>query len=251
MKRRLIFISSVQKELAIERVAIRDYVQADPMLRRFFDVFLFEDLPAADRQAKTVYLDKVAACDIYLGIFANEYGWEDDEGMSPTELEFDEATVRQKPRLIYVKGADDEAKQPRMKALIRRAGSELIRRRFEDSASLLPAVYASLVEYLEEHQLILNGPFDAARCPGATMRSLDTEAMKTFIRDARAIRGIPLKESASADELLTHLNLLHDGRPTHAAVLLFGKQPQRFLPASEIKCAHFHGTEVAKPIPSY
>jgi len=140
MKRRLIFISSVQKELAIERVAIRDYVQADPLLRRFFDVFLFEDLPAADRQAKTVYLDKVAGCDIYLGIFANEYGWEDDEGMSPTELEFDEATVRQKPRLIYVKGADDKSKQPKMKALIRRAGSELIRRRFEDSASLLPAV---------------------------------------------------------------------------------------------------------------
>jgi len=52
-------------------------------------------------------------------------------------------------------------------------------------------------------------------------------------------------------ELLTHLNLLDDGRPTHAAVLLFGREPQRFLPTSEIKCAHFHGTEVAKPIPSY
>src|SRR5439155_18034067 len=39
--------------------------------------------------------------------------------------------------------------------------------------------------------------------------------------------------------------------PTHAALLLFGKQPQRFLPTSEIKCAHFHGTEIAKPIPSY
>src|SRR5690606_7843951 len=31
----------------------------------------------------------------------------------------------------------------------------------------------------------------------------------------------------------------------------FGKQPQRFLIASEVKCAHFHGTEVSKPIPSY
>ncbi len=45
--------------------------------------------------------------------------------------------------------------------------------------------------------------------------------------------------------------LLDKGRPSHAAVLLFGKQPQRFLISSEIKCAHFHGTEVAKPIPSY
>ncbi len=48
-----------------------------------------------------------------------------------------------------------------------------------------------------------------------------------------------------------HLNLLNDGRLTNAAVLLFGKSPQRFLICSEIRCAHFHGTEVGKPIPSY
>ncbi len=48
-----------------------------------------------------------------------------------------------------------------------------------------------------------------------------------------------------------HLNLLDKGRPTNAAMLLFGKQPQRFLITSEVKCAHFHGYEVAKPIPSY
>jgi predicted HTH transcriptional regulator len=51
--------------------------------------------------------------------------------------------------------------------------------------------------------------------------------------------------------VLQHLNLLNKGRPTHAAILLFGYTPQRFLISSEIKCAHFHGTEVRKPIPSY
>ena len=45
--------------------------------------------------------------------------------------------------------------------------------------------------------------------------------------------------------------MLNEDRPTNAAVLLFGKSPQRFLISSEIRCAHFHGTEVAKPIPSY
>lgn len=34
-------------------------------------------------------------------------------------------------------------------------------------------------------------------------------------------------------------------------VLLFGRAPQRFLISSEVKCGHFHGTEIAKPIPSY
>lgn len=32
---------------------------------------------------------------------------------------------------------------------------------------------------------------------------------------------------------------------------LLHKSPQRFLISSESRCAHFHGTEVAKPIPSY
>jgi len=55
-----IFISSVQKEFADERRALRDYLHGDPTLRRFFEVFLFEGLPASDRRADAVYLDEVA-----------------------------------------------------------------------------------------------------------------------------------------------------------------------------------------------
>jgi hypothetical protein len=47
----LIFISSVQKELAEERRAVKAFVEGDPLLRRYFTVFLFEDLPASDRRA--------------------------------------------------------------------------------------------------------------------------------------------------------------------------------------------------------
>lgn len=251
MKPKRIFISSVQKEFAGERAALRDYLQSDPLMRRFFDVFLFEDLPAADRRTDAVYLAEVSTCDLYVGLFGNEYGMTNKEGVSPTEREFNRATELGKTRLIYVKGIDDKAKHSKMRALIRRASPQLIRRRFTDKASLLPAVYASLVSYLEEHKLILNGPFDGAPCRGATLKDLQAAAMKNFIREVRASRGFPLKESASSKELLTHLNLLDGIHPTHAAVLLFGKEPQRFLPSSEIKCAHFHGTEMAKPIPSH
>lgn len=45
-----IFISSVQKEFAPERSALRDYLWGDPLFRRFCDVFLFEDVPAQDRR---------------------------------------------------------------------------------------------------------------------------------------------------------------------------------------------------------
>ena len=251
MTRRRIFISSVQKELAQEREGLRDYLHADPLLRRFFDVFLFEDVPAADRSAERGYLNEVKQCDIFLGLFANDYGRENRQGLSSTELEFNAATEAGKTRLIYVKGANDRSKHPKMKALILRAGNELIRRRFDGVATLKPAVYASLVDYLEEERLISTAPFDASPCADAKIDDLDVEAMQAFIRLARHARNFPLPESTRPVKLLAHLNLLVDDHPANAAMLLFGRKPQRFFPTSEIKCAHFHGTEVAKPIPSY
>ncbi len=85
----------------------------------------------------------------------------------------------------------------------------------------------------------------------AGLDDLDSEWMTLFVRTARRARKFPLPEDVHPEGLLKHLNLLNKGRLTNAAVLLFGKSPQRFLISSEIKCAHFHGTEVEKPIPSY
>ena len=89
-----IFISSVQKEFAQERAALREYLRGDPLFRRFYDVFLFEDVPAIDRRADEVYLQEVERCDIYVGLFGEEYGNEDEKGYSPTHREFDLAEKR-------------------------------------------------------------------------------------------------------------------------------------------------------------
>ncbi len=53
-----IFISSVQRELAQERKVLGDYLRNDQLMRRFFDVFLFEDVPASDRRPDALYLDE-------------------------------------------------------------------------------------------------------------------------------------------------------------------------------------------------
>jgi ATP-dependent DNA helicase RecG len=126
-----IFISSVQKELAAERQALKSFITGDALLRRFFDVFLFEELPASGRRADEVYLEEVDRCDIYVGIFGDVYGREGPDGLSPTEREYDCATSNGKHRLIFVKGSNDTNRHPRMQALIRKAGDQLIRRRFE------------------------------------------------------------------------------------------------------------------------
>ena len=246
-----IFVSSVQREFAAERAALRDYLRGDPLMRRFFEVFLFEDVPASDRRSDDLYLDEARRCDIFIGLFGYEYGNEDAGGLSPTEREFEAAGAAGRARLIFVKGTDDATRHPKMRALIGRAGGELIRRRFTEPAGLIAAVYAALVRILEEREFIRFTPFDATFCRDATPADLDEERISRFLVLARRGRSFPLPENAPPEEVLAHLNLLDRGRPTHAAVLLFGRQPQRFLPVSEVRCAHFHGTEVAKPIPSY
>ena len=118
-----IFISSVQTEFAQERAALRDYLRGDPLMRRFFEVFMFEEVPASDRRPDALYLDEVERCDLYVGVFGNEYGTEDEEGVSPTEREFDNATTMGTHRLIFVKGVDDRARNPKMQTLIEKWSS--------------------------------------------------------------------------------------------------------------------------------
>jgi ATP-dependent DNA helicase RecG len=246
-----IFISSVQREFAQERATLRDYLHGDPLMRRFFGVFLFEDVPALDRRPDALYLDEVEQSDLYVGLFGNDYGSEDADGISPTEREFDQATASGVHRLIFVKGTDDNNRQPKMQALIRKAQSGLIRKRFNTPEELINQLDAVLVEYLVEKGHIHSETFDEMPCSKASLDDLDAERMARFIRTARGARSFPLTEEASTEELLVHLNLLNDGKPTNAAVLVFGKAPQQFLISSGVKCAHYHGTEVAKPIPSH
>jgi len=246
-----IFISSVQKEVADERRAVADFIRNDPLLRRFFTVFLFEELPASDRRADSAYLSEVESAAVYVGLFGNEYGSEDKKGLSPTESEFDYATAHGKVRLIFVKGANDNIRHPKMRALIVKAGDQLIRRRFTAVPDLIADLYASLVDYLEQSGKLRTRPFDAAACANATFTDISRTKLADFLARAQAERGYPIGPKTSIIKALTHLNLLDGDHPSHAAILLFGKQPQRFLLSSEVKCMHFHGTEIRKPIPSY
>ncbi len=251
MARLRVFISSVQKELADERRAVKEFLLHDPLLSRFIaDVFLFEDVPAGDRKPDDIYLTQVEKCDIYLAILGNEYGWTNADGKSPTELEFDHATKKHRERLVFVKGTDDKACEPEMAKLIKKAGNQLTRRRFEDTPALISEVYASLVESLEERDLLHTRPFDDSLCAGATLKNIDKAAIEDFVETAEAKGRLTLKGSRAAKVVLQHFNLLRDGKPTNAAILLFGKNPRQFFHNTQVHCLHFFGTEKHKPIAS-
>jgi ATP-dependent DNA helicase RecG len=253
MKRKgyTIFVSSVQKEFASERRAIKDFITRDALLSRFIsEVFLFEDIPAADRRPDNIYLDEVEQCDIYLAILGNDYGWKNEEGKSPTELEFDHATKTHRERLVFVKGTDDKDRDPDMAKLVNRAGHQLTRRRFPDTSGLIGEVYASLVASLESRGDLRSTPFDDTACEGATLRDIDNATVKSFVDTAEASGRLSLKGSHAPKTVLQNFNLLKDNVPTNAAMLLFGKDPRRFFNNAQVHCFHFLGTEKRKPIAS-
>ncbi|RJO61270.1 DUF4062 domain-containing protein [candidate division WS5 bacterium] len=246
-----IFISSVQKEFQEERRALKEFVRGDALLRRYFDVFLFEDLPASDRKADDVYLEEVEHCDVYVGLFGNEYGSEDAKGISPTKREFDVATAHGKVRLIFVKDVDDTGRHPKMRAMISKAGQQLIRKKFTGMTELTSALYSSLLDYLEVCGIIQARHFEDRPCPDTALDDIDAHAVSEFVRLARSERQFPLSLKTPIADVLAHLHLLCDNHPTNAAILLFGRDPQRFLPAAEVRCMHFHGTEIQRPVPFY
>ena len=246
-----VFISSVQAEFAKERKALCKYIREDAMLHRFFEPFIFEELPAINLSAPEAYLKEAAESEIYLGLYGKDYGYEDAEGISPTEREFDTATQKGNHRIIFIKrGVERAEKEDRF---VKKVEAQLVRMGFNDFEELRTVVYSSLVRYLEENEYLRMLPWDATLHRTATLADIDNEKVKSFVNLAREKRGFPLQYSDDKVlDILVHLDLAtQEGRLTNAALLLFAKKPQHFFITTEVKCVVFPTTVKTKPLLSY
>ncbi len=87
--------------------------------------------------------------------------------------------------------------------------------------------------------------WDEQVCEKATLDDIDEEKVRKFLKTARSKRDLNIDPDISMEETLARLEVLKDGKPTNACVLLFGKKLQRFFRQAETRCAKFKGT---KPI---
>lgn len=94
----------------------------------------------------------------------------------------------------------------------------------------------------------MNEAFDAAICEGTTLDDINPEQTRWFVSSARRGRGCSIPKDATPQDLLERLHLIRDGRLTNAALILFGRKPQRLLTSPPVKCLHFEGTTAATPI---
>lgn len=94
-------------------------------------------------------------------------------------------------------------------------------------------------EYLLQQRFNGYG-FDYQVQPGATLNDIDTDSLYGFLETANSIRNLNENLLLPPDIVLQKLDLMAESEITKAAVLLFGKQPEKFFADHfEIKCGKF------------
>lgn len=94
---------------------------------------------------------------------------------------------------------------------------------------------------LDKHKEKLQ--FDTQICKSATWKDLEKEKVKQFLRTAKAERNFDVNPHISLKEAIARLGLVSEGKLLNTALLLFGKNPQKFFSQVKIRCARFKGTE--------
>ncbi len=93
--------------------------------------------------------------------------------------------------------------------------------------------------------------FYLAPAEGGRISDIDQDRIDWFVSEASTKRKFSFETTPTNENVLTELGLLQNSKLLNAALMLFGKKPQRFCPAAVVKCSHYHGTEVTRPIPSH
>ncbi|MCR2763214.1 DUF4062 domain-containing protein [Microbacterium sp. zg.B48] len=118
-----VFVSSTLRELAEERRAVRAAIERMQLAPVMFE------LGARPHPPRELYRSYLAQSDVFIGIYADSYGWiAPDEQISGLEDEYTLAP-RQMPKLIYIKRSDH--REPRLRDLITRI-------QIDDTAAYLP-----------------------------------------------------------------------------------------------------------------
>jgi predicted HTH transcriptional regulator len=253
MKPLRIFISSVQKELELERAAVAGLIATDPFLLQHCVPVLFEKEPLPPRPGRQPYLDALHGCAIYVLMIANEYGPPDGE-ISATHHEYRRAQKLKLPSLVFLKGNKDDTRSPEVRALIAEAKKDgFTYRRFDDRKDLEPEMQRALLRLLAEefdlkatpaeasegqHLIEAASTFESAVLPDVPVESLDEELLNRFNHET-AVNDVEQVWRTGAQALATRGLAVRGKEPelfqaTAAAYLLFGRQPADRFPQCEI-----------------
>lgn len=77
--------------------------------------------------------------------------------------------------------------------------------------------------------------FDTGICRSASLKDIDPAKVQWFLEKAREERRLTIPAKVSTKEALEYLKVLQDGKLNNTAILLFGKDPQKFFVQAKIR----------------
>jgi ATP-dependent DNA helicase RecG len=81
--------------------------------------------------------------------------------------------------------------------------------------------------------------WDSGEEETATIADLDEEKLMAFVKALRKVGRRPVPADDDLASVLGKLKMIENGKPVRAAILLFGKNAQRFYPSAYIKAGRF------------
>lgn len=252
-----VFVSSVQKELADERMALQVLLSTDPFLVEHCVPILFEEEPSALHPNPKEYLQLLETCQVYLGVMWREYGNVVDEH-SATHHEYNRAQELKLPTLITVKGGANLKRDAETQAFFNRIRTDgHTYDRFTDVESLQKKVRARLIKHIgetyaieptadQEHsaQLTMHvaSSFERQRLTGVPWGKVNR---KIATEIASAAEGKKLMISAVRGALRRRGYLWRDEDEnyfaTAAGIVLFASDPSVHFSHTRVEIAAYSG----------
>lgn len=258
-----VFVSSVQKELENERIAVAEIITTDPFLSAHCSPVLYEYEPAFPDKVLFDCFKHVDSSQIYIILVWNEYG-HIEKKISITHHEYKRAKKNKLPILVYIKGANENRRDENVKKKllkeIRKDGYKY--KRFANYKELQTEVRSSLVEILKErHGIkpssneneIAEQTIEAAskfgyRRTQVLWSSLNLGLAKKLVAVSERISTNKLENSNIKESLLSRGLVWNDSDSgkdyaTAAGVVLLSKDPTLVLPHCRILVDAFRETE--------
>ncbi|WP_407424715.1 ATP-binding protein [Methanobrevibacter sp.] len=241
-----IFISSVRKEFEHERKFIKQEIENDYILNKFFEVFLYEELSALGASPREVYSDEAINSDIYIGLIGSDYGSILESGISPTELEYDLYNKTHNDALIYIK--DVEFREDKTEAFIKKVSNHSYTR-FNNRYDLMNAIKESLGDFIAKN-LRNYRAFDSEILLNSSCDDVDLDALDMFFN---VLDYEPIEKIRDEKGLTKVLSTIRAGeyvdgefRLNTAGALFFAKDISKFNLSHQVKMVRFFDDEGVK-----
>jgi ATP-dependent DNA helicase RecG len=100
-------------------------------------------------------------------------------------------------------------------------------------------------EIAEMHLQSIGSSWDLTPAPNTTFADLDLAKVADYIKKANETGRRNIAPGESPQTVLEKIGLVQNNKPSWAAILLFGKDPQRFLSQAAMHCGLFDADEIS------